>query len=54
MASYIKPIPVLSGRSAEIFESKIQENYSHRGSIDFSYQVKQVQIALTKSSKSTF
>ena len=54
MASYIKPIPVLSGRSAEVFESKIRENYSQRGSVDFSYQVKQVQFALTKSSKSTF
>lgn len=54
MASYIKPIPVLSGRSAEVFESKIRKNYSQRGSVDFSYQVKQVQFALTKSSKSTF
>lgn len=54
MVSYVKPIPVLSGHSAEVFEAKIQKNYENRGNVDFSKNLRMVKKALEKSRKSTF
>lgn len=54
MATYVKPIPVLTGNSAELFEKTIQANYENRTKVDFSKNVNMVERALEKSRKSTF
>lgn len=53
MAIYIKPIPTLTGRIAERFAAIAQDNEdNHRGSIDFSKQIKIAREILRKSNLS--
>lgn len=49
MAIYIKPIPVLTGKVAELFEKFAHENEAKRESVDFTQQREAMQIILERS-----